>query len=339
MKALPSILFIPWILFAADALAQQTVTPNSDEGFVLGVNTYFDFGPPFNYYDIIIVKRAEHGSKVEKFALTPAANKCWAPEKTEYVENTSPLSIKDLLAGEDPCKIPDKELKKEQKRKHKELNFSGAHIALQMTCGGVTRTIQTSVLERDWFLAHPGTPQNTGWTMQLLEKLASLTGPGVMAKPMIAMPEASSAVPPAANSVSAENLKSGRYDSLFPNLDESVSKIYAASLVPPPQPTVKMLSSMPMEPIHFTLPGYPPLARVTSQQGETSVVLRVDAEGSVVGIDMYVGHKLLEGIVRDAVKDWKFPAAPPTAEIVDPPREVTVKFSFQLNCRPDDRKP
>jgi len=336
MRALPLILLSALSLLATGA-AQQPPSAE-DSGFVLGVNTYFDVGPPFDYYEIFIVTAAKTGSKVERFTLTPQANKCWAPEKTEYAENKTPLSVKELPAGEDPCKISDKAVKKEQKRKAKEGNFSGAHIALQIACGGTTRTIQTRILERDWFLAHPGTPQNTSWTMKLLSKLRDLTGPSVMEKPMFTMPERGSAAPLSADPATVEYLRSGKYDSLFPGADHKASEIYAASLILPPQPTVKLLSSTPVEPIHFTLPGYPPLARVTSQEAEPSVVLRVDAEGNVASIDLYSGQRFFEGIVRDAVRDWKFPAAPPTADVVDPPREVTVKFSFRLNCKADEQK-
>jgi len=338
MRTVPKILLGSVLLFADRTAAQQALPLGEDSGFVLGVNTYFDFGPPFDYYEIFVVKPAQGGSKLEKFTLTPPANKCWAPEKTEYVGNSTPLSVRDLLAGEDPCKISDRTLKKEQKRKAKEGNYSGARIALQVSCGGISRTIQTSVLERDWFLAHPGTPQNTSWTLELLGKLRDLTGPSVLDKPAFAMPETTPSAPLSADPATLESLKSGKYDSLFPGAAEKASEIYAASLVPPPQPTVNMLSSTPLQPVHFTLPGYPPLARVTSQEAEPSVVLHVDAEGNVASVEAYNGHKLFEGIVRDAIKNWKFPAAPSTAEAVDPPREVTVRFSFQLNCKPDQQK-
>ena len=320
------------------ASAQDAQKPVEISGFVVGVDTYFDFGPPFHYYEIFIAAPRPQGTNVEKFTLTPLAHKCYAPEKTEYVENVTTLSAKDLLVGVDPCKISEKDLKREQKRKHKELNFSGANISLQVSCGGTTRTIQASVLERDWFLAHPGTPKNTSWTLELLGKLRNLTGPGVMEKPIFAMPETGPRAPLSADAPSLEHLSSGKYDPLFPRTTDKVSEIYRASLVPLPQPSVTLVSSTPVQPIHFTLPVYPRLSWLAAHEGEPSAVLRVDPQGNVSAVKMYMGSKLFEGAVRDAVMDWKFPPAPPSAEIVDPSREVTVGLSFELNCKADEDK-
>jgi len=238
-------------------------------GFVLGVNTYFDFGPPFDYYEIFVVKPTEHGNKVEKFTLTPAANKCYAPEKAEYVEGHGTSSMQELLAGLDPCKISDKELKREQKRKTKELNFSGANVAMQISCGGKTRTIQTRVLERDWFLAHPGTPKNAHWTIELLGKLRDLTGPSALEKPAFGAVETGPRAPLSGDSASLEDLRSGKYDDLFPGAKEKASEIYRASLVAPPQPTVTLVSSTPVAPTQYALPHYPPLPRLAAVQGES----------------------------------------------------------------------
>jgi len=320
------------------ASAQDAPKPVEISGFVVGVDSYFDFGPPFHYYEIFIAAPMQEGTKVEKFTLTPLARSCYAPEKTEYVENVTMLSAKELLVGVDPCKISQKDLNREQKRKHKELNFGGANISLQVSCGGTTRTIQASVLERDWFLAHPGTPKNTSWTLKLLGKLRNLTGPGVMDKPIFAMPETGPRAPLSADAANLEHLSSGKYDPLFPCATDKVSEIYRASLVPLPQPRVTLVSSTPVEPVHFTLPVYPRLSWLAAHEGEPSAVLRVDPQGNVLAVEMYMGSALFEGAVRDAVKDWKFPPAPPSAEIVDPLREVTVRLSFELNCKANQDK-
>jgi hypothetical protein len=240
---------------AVVARGQDAPKSTGGQGFVLGVNTYFDFGPPFNNYEIFIVSPAPAGSKVERFLLTPAANKCYAPEKTEYVQKTTSQTVTDLLSGVDPCKISEKALKAERKRRHRELNFSGAHVSLQASCGGETRTIETSVLQRDWFLARPGTPKNTSWTMELLDKLNEVTRPRVMDKPIFDMAGVAPAQPLSADPASLEKLSSGKYDSVFSNLGESVSEIYRGWLIAPPQPTVTLLSSAPEEPVHFNHHG------------------------------------------------------------------------------------
>jgi len=44
-------------------------------------------------------------------------------------------------------------------------------------CGGETRLIRSDILDRDMFDASAHTPENTAWTMQLLEKLDKPLGP------------------------------------------------------------------------------------------------------------------------------------------------------------------
>jgi TonB family protein len=324
--------FLAWVLVGLAAAASGQEAPNStgDSGFVLGVNTYFDFGPPFDYYEIFVVSPTKEGSKVEKLTLTPPANKCYAPEKTEYAEKDTTDSVRDLLAGVDPCKITDKDLKKERNRKKAEANFSGAILRVQVNCQGQSRMMEMNVLERDWFLAHPGTPKDTNWSLEVLGKLRQLTGPSVMEKPMFAATE--SWKPLAAEGASVENLKSGKYDGLFPEAKEKASEIYLASQVPPPKPTVRLISSAPLEPAHFVLPPYPPIPWITNHEGEVSVVLRLDNGGNVSSVEFASGSPLFQNAVRDAVMAWKFPTAPATMGVDEPQRETTVRLSFRLNC-------
>jgi TonB family protein len=298
------------------------------------VNTFFDFGPPFNYYEIFVVIPIAQGSKVEKFTLAPVAHKCYAPAKAEYAENTTSLSVKELLIGVDPCAIRDKDLKKEAKRKHKESNLSGANLSLRMNCGRNVRTIEMRVLERDWFLKHPGTPKNTDWTMQVLEKLRGSTGSGTMENPMFALVGTGPRGPLSADAASIENLSSGGFDVLFPWAieREKVSAIYRESLVEPAKPSVTFVRSTPIEPVQYTLPIYPPLVRMAQKEGDVSVVLTINAEGKVSNVGTYSGPKLLEGAMRDAVKDWKFPPA------AEPVREVRVSVAFRLNCSDEEEK-
>jgi hypothetical protein len=282
MRRTPPIFLASLLCLAAAAPAKEPPKAIADSGFVLGVDTYFDFGPPFHYYEIFVVTPAPQGAKVGKFTLMPPAHKCYAPEKTEYVENTTSLSLNELLAGVDPCKIPEKDLKKEQKRKTKESNFSGAIVAMQVTCGGAARTIQTKVLERDWFLAHPGTPKSTSWT----------TMPGNRA----------SYLPELRFSRVAGPAESGAGGAV------SVTGNTGLSSTPGP---VSLRS----------------LSRSS-----------IDSQGKMSSVDMSMGSPLFQGAVRDAVKDWKFPPAPPTMDVDDPPRQVTVTLSFKLNCNADAEK-
>jgi TonB family protein len=334
MRRVLFLLLYGMTISAVRTSGQESSKSTDDSGFVLGVNTFFDFGPPFNYYEIFVVIPIAQGSKVEKFTLTPVAHKCYAPAKAEYAENTTSLSVKELLIGVDPCAIRDKDLKKEAKRKHKESNLSGANLSLRMNCGRNVRTIEMRVLERDWFLKHPGTPKNTDWTMQVLEKLRGSTGLGTMENPMFALVGTGPRGPLSADAASIENLRSGGGDVLFPWAieREKVSAIYRESLVEPAKPSVTFVRSTPIEPVQYTLPIYPPLVRMAQKEGDVSVVLTINAEGKVSNVGTYSGPKLLEGAMRDAVKDWKFPPA------AEPVREVRVSVAFRLNCSDEEEK-
>ncbi|HTZ49892.1 MAG TPA: energy transducer TonB [Verrucomicrobiae bacterium] len=78
---------------------------------------------------------------------------------------------------------------------------------------------------------------------------------------------------------------------------------------------------------------------MVAQDGESSVVVRLDSRGNVSFIDMVMGSGFFRGAVQEAVKGWKFPPAPPTMGVDDPPRQVTVTLSFKLNCHDDAKKP
>src|SRR5215470_19485218 len=136
--------------------------------FEIGRHTFFDFGPPFDFYDIFIVRPSSGGSSVERITLTPAGNKCTQPAKLEAASASLTQSVADLLAGTNPCSISQKELSRELKRRKKYSVFSGANVSMQVECGGQKRIIRADILDRDMFDAHPGTPERTSWTMELL---------------------------------------------------------------------------------------------------------------------------------------------------------------------------
>lgn len=152
--------------------------------FEIGVHTFFDFGPPFDFYQLYVVRPAENGTIVERLTFTPAANKCYAPAKLETSSASLRESISELIGSKNPCAIPDKELKRELKRCKKCLVFSGSTVTMQVNCGGTTRVIRSDILDRDMFDAAANTPTNTAWTMQLLDNLNQALGPGVMEKSM-----------------------------------------------------------------------------------------------------------------------------------------------------------
>ena len=320
-------LFLPSIFSPA---LSQTLDLKPPQQFVVGRHTFFDFGPPNNYYEVYVVKQAKGGSRVQRITFTPEVNKCFAPAKTEYVEKSVSFTVEDLLGGTNPCKIPEKDLKKERDRKKRGMVFSGANVAMQIECGGATHIIRADILDRDWFAANPRTPKNTSWTMKLLERLDQATGPTVMDKPAFAMADEPNSAVESPDPIVQREISSGSYDELFSGAPDKVSVVYKDSLIIPPKPSVSLASSTPLRPTNFALPVYPRLPQLAAHEGSVIVHLALDGQGDVSAVILYTGSKLFEGAVRDAVKDWKFPVDPDV-------KEVQISFEFKLNCEAHSR--
>jgi len=320
MRLLPASVGTLFLALGVAPLPAQIEAPLDSSQFIVGRHTFFDFGPPTDYYEIFVVKQADDGSKVQKITLTPEVNKCYAPAKVELAEGISKSPVVELLGGLDPCRISEKELKKERGRKKQEQVYSGAHVTLQVQCGGKSRIIRTDVLEKDWFLANPHTPRDTSWTMQVLRKLDEATGPGVMDKPFFAMPQDNNPAPGLTDPLLIDSLESGKLDALFPDAPDKASDVYKASLVTPLKPTVQLVSSVPVQPTDLKIPMFPPLARIVSVEGLISSFLTIDSEGNVSSVDQIDGPKLLQGVAKDALLQSKFPPG------------IKITFNFQLNC-------
>jgi hypothetical protein len=81
MRSAPLVAAI-YITFATPAHS-QTHKEQWPHNFEIGVRTFFDFGPPFDYYDIFLVKENQTGIAVERITLTPAGDDCFAPATVE----------------------------------------------------------------------------------------------------------------------------------------------------------------------------------------------------------------------------------------------------------------
>jgi hypothetical protein len=158
------------------AFAQERKTATAPNEFILGHRTFIDVGPPFNYYDLFVVRAIEDGASIEEIALTPNEGSCLYPAKIEIRSAVVKDSVASLLNG-NPCDIPEKKLRRELKRCKHCLVFSGADVAMEVQCRANTRIIRSTILDRDWFDHHPDTPQHTSQTMELLAKLEKATGP------------------------------------------------------------------------------------------------------------------------------------------------------------------
>ncbi len=160
-------------LFIPAARSQKTPLqiPLIDH-FEIGRKYFFDVGPPFDYFEIFLVRSAGSRSSVRRISLTPPGDACVSPAQIESASATLDERISNLLGDSNPCSIPEKELRRERKRCKGCLVFSGANVTMGIPYGTRTRVIRADVLDRDMFDAAPKTPEHTSWTMQLLDRLA-----------------------------------------------------------------------------------------------------------------------------------------------------------------------
>lgn len=296
--------------------------------FEIGRRTFFDFGPPFNYYDLFIVRPTASGTSIERISLTPPGNSCAQPAKIEAASASLSESIAAILGKTNPCLIPEKELHRELKRCRKCLVFSGASVAMQVQCGSQTRVIRSDILDRDMFDPAAKTPKHTEWTMQLLQLLDNAVGPSVMEKPVFPIPGAAEAPVKISDPTVLRDLSAGKYAGLFPGAAEKASDLYHATQNHPPLlPTVRLLSSQPTAPEVFVAPAYPSVAEKSEMQGTVFFTISVDASGNIIELTFDRGAPIFEAAVRSASAGWKFPA-----NLVIPWIQAAIRFS--LDCAP-----
>jgi len=305
---------------------KQKPGPPMPTEFQIGRLTFFDFGPPNEYYELILVKGEANGTSVERVLLTPPGDACLQTAKIEASVAHLNQPVASLFGKTNPCSISQKDLNRELKRCKKCLTFSGVKVAMQVSCGGQDRIIRSDILDRDMFDAAPNTPPHTSWTMQLLQELDKALGPGAMDKPVFQMAESQSNGADVAPEWTRD-IASGKYDGLFASGDTRPSLLYRMALAPAVEPTSVTLTRIaPEEAGSFRLPVYPPLAKVAHVQGDVEFSLEVDAYGRAKSIVLESGHPMLKPAVQDAVTKAKF----------DPEmngRTVKGTISFRLNCR------
>jgi hypothetical protein len=124
----------------------------------MGRRTFFDFWPPFEFYEIFSVRAGNKGALVERIQVTPPGDVRTQPATVQVATSSTSESIADLLGGTNPCTIPEKELRRELKRCKTCLTFSGADVVMQVQCGGQNRRIRMDILDRDMFDSHTVTP-------------------------------------------------------------------------------------------------------------------------------------------------------------------------------------
>ena len=275
------------------------------DSLVIARHTFFDTGPPFDFYELIQAKSDGYGLAVERVLVTPPGQACMQPATVESENAKLHETMADMLAGKNPCTIPEKELHHELKRCKHRLTFSGVNVTMQVSCGGKERQLRMDILDRDLFDPKPQTPENTSWTMAFLSELDKTLGPGAMDKPMFSIGSAERPRVPDTELVRA--IRDGHFDELF-DKEHTVSKVVLDADKPlPPPPSVEIESVAPSAPISPQLPIYPPIAKAARVEGLVTVTFDVSAEGKVQNIVIVDGPKMAALGVEDAVIGWSFP--------------------------------
>jgi hypothetical protein len=321
----PAMLAFALLFVCAMTLAKdRKPTPPMPDRFVIGRDTFFDFGPPLHYVELLLVNPSSQGTSIERVILTPGY-KCTLPPKIEVAKATIKQSVADLFGATNPCTIPEKDLNRELKRRKHQLVFSGANISMQVQCAGQTRTIRSDILDRDMFDPHAGTPEHTSWTMGILAQLDHALGPGVMDKPMIRLPGDAAGSAQPADSPTFQDIAVGKYDPLFPGTTDKPSQIYLSTKETIPPPTVRLVTSSPFKPSAAPLPQYPAIARAASVEGTFAFTVDVREDGRTSNFAVENGAPLFRGAMEDATHGWVFPKEAAGQRVV-----VTVEFA--LNC-------
>jgi len=162
--------------------------------------------------------------------LTPAGDKCFVPAKLEPARGSISEPIAALFGSKNPCTTPEKELQHELTRGRHQLVFSFANVVMQVQCGAETRLLRSSILDRDRFDPAPNTPQNTSWSMKLLEQLDRAVGPGAMDKPIFPILAEAEKPSEISDSETLRDLAAGKYDALFRSSDFRLSDLYREAI-------------------------------------------------------------------------------------------------------------
>ena len=297
--------------------------PPSPDRLLVGRRTFFDFGPPFSFYEVFSVRSADRGALIERITVAPSADAC-TPATVETATASISETVADLLGKTNPCSIPEKELRRELKRCKRCLVFSGADVVMQVQCGDQSRRIRMDILDRDMFDPHPTTPEHTSWTMALLGRLDQALGTSVMQRPMFAVSEPQKPLPSEPD-VLLEDLRQGKFDTFFDGAPDKLSELVRQAQNPPPGPSVELLSISPFRPITYTPPTYPVLAKAAHMIGQVTFTAEVTPGGGITNTRFLSGQVLLQKAVEAAAASWKFPGEATG-------QKIRAALEFKMNC-------
>ena len=301
-----SVLSFLLVTAAATATEKQRPAPSAPREFVIGRHTYFDFGPPSDFYEILLVRPTDGGSSIQRLTLTPPGLACLQPGTVEFVTASIADDVSTLLGNKNPCSIPEKALRREQERCKHCVTFSGANVVMQVQCGKQVRRIRMDILDRDLFDAAPRTPEHTSWTMDVLSRLDQAIGPGVKDRPAFSLPNAAAFPAPVPPTI-VDALNRGVFDGLLGTTAGELSALFAESQKVVPPPTVELVTSSPFRPTSQPAFRYPDIARMARVEGDVSFTLTVTTDGGASDLEVLAGPPLLTDEVAGSVSQWKFP--------------------------------
>jgi hypothetical protein len=286
-------------------------------------HTFFDFGPPLDYYELLHLHISGGRTLVDRYQVTPYVS-CYQPATVQVDRSGLDGSIEELLEGRNLCRIPEKELRREAKRCKKCLTFSGAFIVIEAQCDGRPRRIPVRVLDGDLFSESPHPPRQTSASMELLRRLDGAFASGVMDRPIL-QTGAPAPRPPTEDATIAD-LRQGRFDGLFDKAPDKISELVRQSELPgPPPPSVRLEDSTPVFPSVYEPLAYPPLAKIARIEGPVSFTASISSDGRPTNVQIVAGHPLLLESVKLMVAGWKYPEG-------DAGQEVQGTLDFKTNC-------
>ncbi|HMG85493.1 MAG TPA: energy transducer TonB [Terracidiphilus sp.] len=288
-------------------------------------HTFFDFGPPNDFYEIINVAPNGNELSVQRALVTPPGIACIQPAKVELSSGILHESMEELLQSKNPCAIPEKELRRERQRCKKCLVFSGVDVTMQVNCAGKDRQIRTDILDRDLFDSASKTPKNTSWSMAVLQRLDSTLGPGVMDKPIFSVDTTQPAQPVRGNLI--DQILAGTFDPLFGPQTKVSAIAQDAAKEPPPPPTIQIETVSPFAPLLPELPKYPPIAKLARLEGLVQATFEVGEDGVIRNISFVSEPRLrmLQPAVSESISKWKFSQSAWG-------KNEKASIRFQLNC-------
>lgn len=315
---------VPLLLLPTLCIAQAK---NADfpKQVVIARDTFFDFGPPFHYYEIIQLTQEENRTSVQRVLVAPG-EACRLATTVEENAASIEKPLRSVFLSKNPCDIPEKDLNKERNRCKHCAVFSGQNVAMTMTCNGQQRRIRADILDRDLFAEFPKTPKNTSWTMKVLEQIDDALGSGVMDKPAFTFADRGSGNQQERSEILPvlTSLQSGAFDTYIDS-NRKLSVLYQESLHPIPPPSVALRNTT-LEPLKKDLPSYPPIAEVARIEGVVEVSFDVTATGTTENIAVTGGPEMLRSRTSEAISRWKFPTS---TEV----RHGQASFVYSMNCK------